>query len=165
MLQQAGRSGRGTGLPSCSILVAFSTPSEQFLWKTPKNILHAGVNVIPSLPVCGDVLQGHLLCAGEEFPLTGNQPVSILLNETMTKGNYCPADDNLFGTQQSYNEEIDRLVDKALLRDKRVHAVEENKAVREILCKDTHPVSIIRHLEQSHSNFYSHSIGGSLIVR
>lgn len=164
LLQQAGRSGRGTGLPSCSILVAFSAPSEQFLWKIPKNILHTGINVVPSLPVCDNVLQGHLLCAGEEFPLTGDRPVSSVLNE-MVNDKYCPADEHIFGCHKSYNEEIDRLIDKGLLRDKRVCAVKGNKAVQEILCKETHPVSIVGHMKQSQSIIHSYKIDESLFGR
>lgn len=140
LLQQAGRSGRGTGLPSCSIMVSFSSPSEQYLWKSPSNILKAGVNVKPALPISGSVLQGHLLCAGEEFPLTGDQPVSCVLNEIKVGGHYCPTDEELFGSGEEYNSDVAHLVTKSLLRNKTVRTVQSN-TVEEVICKETHPVS------------------------
>jgi DEAD/DEAH box helicase domain-containing protein len=141
LLQQAGRSGRGTGMPSCAILISFSSPSEQYLWKVPRNIFNNGVNVTPSLPTIGTVLQGHLLCAGEEFPLTGNQPVACILNETPEKGVYCPPDALIFGSPEAYNEGVDNLTQKSLLRTKTVCAM-SNKEVEHVVCKETHPVSI-----------------------
>lgn len=127
-------------MPSCSILISFSSPSEQYLWKVPRNILAVGVNVIPSLPTSGTVLQGHLLCAGEEFPLTGDQPVSCILNEIQEESVYCPPDDSLFGLSENYNESVDNLTQRSLLRSKTVCAM-SNNAVEKVVCKETHPVS------------------------
>ena len=70
LLQQAGRAGRGgknvfeTSRPSASIMIAFSSPSEQYIWKHPQSLLSRGVNAEPSLPINASVSQGHLLCAG-----------------------------------------------------------------------------------------------------
>lgn len=143
LLQQAGRSGRSTGLPSCAIIVSFSSPSEQYLWKVPSNALKSGINVMPSLPMNGSVLAGHLLCAGEEFPLTGKQPVCSLLNEMgFDSHSYCPTDEELFGSTDSYQEEIDQLIDNSLLKSRKVQTAKINQVVEEIECKETHPVSI-----------------------
>ena len=141
LLQQAGRSGRCTGLPSCAIIVSFSSPSEQYLWKVPSNALKSGINVMPSLPMTGSVLAGHLLCAGEEFPLTGKRPVSSLLNE-MRSDDYCPTDEELFGSTICYQEEVDNLIEKSFLTSRKVNAVERNQMVEELECKETHPVRI-----------------------
>lgn len=140
LLQQAGRSGRGTGLPSISILISFSSPAEQYLWKVPSNILKNGVNVNPALPT-SSVLQGHLLCAGEEFPLTGDKSVSCLLNEIQSGENYFPADQAIFGSIEEYNEGITLLTEKSLLRDKMVRVVKDGNTVEELITKETHPVS------------------------
>lgn len=79
LLQQSGRAGReksGLSESSCAIMVCFSSPSEQYIWKNPTCLLSRGVDAHPSLPINDTVLHGHLLCAGEEFPLTGDKPVS-----------------------------------------------------------------------------------------
>lgn len=137
LLQQAGRSGRGTGLPSCSITVCFSSPSEQYLWKVPQNILENGVDVKPSLPIYGNILQGHLLCAGVEFPLTGALPITCLLNE-VEEGPYCPTDKSIFGSEE-YDGNVSYLVEKSLMTNKVVPTI-----VEKVLCRETHPVSIFR---------------------
>jgi DEAD/DEAH box helicase domain-containing protein len=144
LLQQAGRSGRGTGMPSCSVVVSFSSPSEQALWKAPTNVLKTGVDVRPSLPISGRVLQGHLLCAGEEFPLTDDRPVSCLLNETAGDGSFCPPDKALFG-DEAYQDGVEQLIQKSLMRNKVVCAVNSTtdaQVVEEIICRETHPVSV-----------------------
>ena len=64
LLQQSGRAGRGKfgqNVPSCAIMVCFSSPSEQYIWKNPKSLMSRGVDAPPTLPINATVMQGHLL--------------------------------------------------------------------------------------------------------
>lgn len=128
-------------------MVCFSSPSEQYIWKNPQSLLSkAGVDAPPALPINGTVMQGHLLCAGEEFPLTGERPVSCLLNET--KSRTFPADCDILGPcLNAYNENVEYLVKKGLLSCKQVSVVSgyqtitKSNAVDSISVYSTHPVS------------------------
>ncbi|KAL7541610.1 hypothetical protein ACHAXR_013351 [Thalassiosira sp. AJA248-18] len=141
LLQQSGRAGRGKGsdIPSCSIMVCFSSPSEQYIWKNPTSLLSKGVDAPPTLPINGTVMQGHLLCAGEEFPLCGDRPVSCLLNEFGVKKS-CPADAELLGSIL-YQDNIQFLLDKGLLSQKTVSVVSGTfLGVEKVAVYSTHPV-------------------------
>ncbi|KAL3782980.1 hypothetical protein HJC23_003136 [Cyclotella cryptica] len=140
LLQQSGRAGRGRGSKSCAVIVCFSSPSEQYLWKAPKSILSKGVDVMSSLPIHGSLLQGHLLCAGEEFPLTGSQPVSCLLNDVRTVGPQCPPDEEIFSSRDVYYECVEELIEKSLMQIKVVRAAKSNTEIVDVICHETHPV-------------------------
>ncbi|KAL7550627.1 hypothetical protein ACHAWF_013893 [Thalassiosira exigua] len=126
LLQQSGRAGRGKvgpNVPSCAIMVAFGSPSEQYIWRNPKCLLSKGIDAPPTLPINSAVMQGHLLCAGEEFPLLGNQPVSCLLNEFgLKEKDICPADCDLLGPPSVYHDNIQHLAKKGLVCCKSVRA-------------------------------------------
>ena len=142
LLQQSGRAGRnkGSDVPSCAIMVCFSSPSEQHIWKNPTSLLSRGVNAPPTLPINGTVMQGHLLCAGEEFPLTNDRPVSCLLNEFGTHNN-CPSDCELLGPEDVYQESIDFLLSKGLISKKKVSVMSGNAGgVKKLDVYVTHPV-------------------------
>jgi hypothetical protein len=84
-----------------------------------------------------------LLCAGEEFPLTGDQPVSSLLNEISVDERF-PADCELFGS--SYTDNVDYLATSGLLSCQKVSVVSScQKNGRphgdSISVYTTHPVS------------------------
>lgn len=155
LLQQAGRAGRGKlqNKPSCAIMVCFSAPSEQFIWKNPKSLLSkAGVDTPAALPINGTVIQGHLLCAGEEFPLTGNKPVSCLLNEVGVESTCFDADCRLLApTKEAYNDNVEYLAKKGLMTPKQVSVVSGKKrnkksdGVHKISVHSTHPVSLLMH--------------------
>jgi len=152
LLQQSGRAGRGKGsvtrtgeiVPSCAIMICFSSPSEQYLWRNPTSLLSRGVAAPPTLPVNGSVVKGHILCAGEEFPLVGNRPVSCLLNEYGNVIGTMSTDCELLGGEVYYIE-VEYLFQKGLLTRKTVNAVtqvdEKRMAkVNEIEVYSTHPV-------------------------
>ncbi len=152
LLQQSGRAGRGKGsvtrsgecVPSCAVMVCFSSPSEQYLWRNPTSLLSRGVAAPPTLPINGSVVKGHILCAGEEFPLVGNRPVSCLLNEYGNTSGTISADCDLLGGEV-YHEEVEYLLQKGLLTRKTVNAITQDEeksmaAVYEIEVYSTHPV-------------------------
>lgn len=91
-----------------------------------------------SLPIHGSLLQGHILCAGEEFPL--NLPISCLLNDVRTAGPQCPLDEEIFGSRADYHECVEQLIEKSLLQTKVVRAVQSGQEVVDIICHETHPV-------------------------
>ena len=153
LLQQSGRGGRGRGggddVPSCAIMICFNSPTEQFLWRNPKSLLSRGVAAPPTLPVNGSVIQGHLLCAGDEFPLTGDRPVSCLLNEFGCRdgGSECLPDEELLGPRNVYHDGVEYLVQKGLLTRKVVRTMTETQGsktcsvrVGDIDVYTTHPV-------------------------
>lgn len=77
-MQQAGRAGRGServDTPSIAVMVCFSSPAEQHIWRNPTNLMCRGKSGLVSMPVNVGLVQGHLLCAGEEYPITGQHPV------------------------------------------------------------------------------------------
>jgi DEAD/DEAH box helicase domain-containing protein len=95
LLQQAGRAGRGKDksrldVPSLSIVVCFNSPSEQHIWRRPRSLLGKGFSAPNIIPFTGGLVQGHLLCASDEFPLTGTHPVTVILGEAMNT-NTCHA--------------------------------------------------------------------------
>ena len=149
LLQQSGRAGRGKSgpsIPSCAIMVSFSSPSEQYIWKNPTTLLSKGVNAPPTLPINATVMQGHLLCAGDEFPLTGDKPVSVLLNEFSSQEIF-NKDCELLGPEDVYNDNIEFLVKKGLLTCKQVNVVSgrwkvsKSGGVDSVPVHSTHPVS------------------------
>ena len=150
LLQQSGRAGRGKvgqNVASCAIMVCFSSPSEQYIWKNPQSLLSkAGVDAPSALPINGTVMQGHLLCAGEEFGLTGERPVSCLLNESKSRS--FPKDCEILGPCPNiYKDNVEYLVKKGLLSCKQVdvassyQAITKSNAVDSISVYSTHPVS------------------------
>jgi DEAD/DEAH box helicase domain-containing protein len=149
LLQQSGRAGRGKehhNVPSCAIMVCFSSPSEQHIWKNPNTLLSRGLDAPPNLPINDSVMQGHLLCAGDEFPLTGGRSVSCLLNEFTIQGR-CPSDCDLFGPSSVYFENVDFLAKKGLLSQRHVsvfsdqHRSGKSDGKGRIPVYLTHPVS------------------------
>ena len=70
LLQQSGRAGRGKGsnLPSCAIMVCFSSPSDQYIWKKPTSLLSKGVDAPPTLPING-TMDSTFKCAMVEMYL------------------------------------------------------------------------------------------------
>lgn len=150
LLQQSGRAGREKGnqtVPSCAIMICFNSPSEQHIWKNPTTLLSRGLDAPPNLPINASVMQGHLLCAGNEFPLTGAQSVSCLLNEISIQGG-CPVDCDLLGPSNVYNDNVEYLAKKGLLSQKHIrsvsdhHCIGEGKEVANIPVYSTHPVSV-----------------------
>jgi hypothetical protein len=148
LLQQAGRSGReknGNNEPSCAVVVSFSSPAEQYIWKNPKCLLSRGVEAPPTLPINTTVIQGHMLCAGDEFPLTGDQPVSCLLNEVNVNERF-PADSEIFGLSY-YHTNIAYLAKRGLLSCQRVGVASSHKECDRgdsVSVYATHPVSSFR---------------------
>lgn len=110
LLQQAGRAGRGASrldVPSCAVVVCFNSPSEQHIWRHPKALLGCGIATPNIIPVNHGLVQGHLLCASEEFPLTGPCPITVTQN--LSAGEEQPGllnDHDLFGGQGVYEEAL-----------------------------------------------------------
>ena len=152
LLQQSGRAGRGgkTNLPSCAIMVCFSSPSEQYIWKNPKGLMSRGLSAPPSLPLNVGIVQGHLLCAGSEFPLTGDLPITTLLGTNDTQNNSgerrikkysFPPDSDLFGSKEIYEESARRLLTRgSLVKEFTNFMNKEQKSVKLQILK-SHPVS------------------------
>jgi DEAD/DEAH box helicase domain-containing protein len=148
LLQQSGRAGReksGLSESSCAIMVCFSSPSEQYIWKNPTCLLSRGVDAPPSLPINDTVLHGHLLCAGEEFPLTGDKPVSYLLNENSPDESSfcCPSDCDLFGgPSNGYYESVNALAKSGHLSRKKVQTYETIYSTHPVLKNSWKRVSL-----------------------
>jgi DEAD/DEAH box helicase domain-containing protein len=81
LMQQAGRAGRGAAAchrQSFAICVCFNGPVDQHLWRHPSSLLQKGVTASLSMPVYPGLVKGHLLCAGQEYPLTGKLNVTVV---------------------------------------------------------------------------------------
>jgi DEAD/DEAH box helicase domain-containing protein len=99
-LQQAGRTGRGNerlDKPSLAIVVCFNSPAEQHMWRKPQTLLAIEITSPHSVPSLGTVLQGHLLCAGEECPLIANRPAALTMGSVNESAKIMPTDQELFG--------------------------------------------------------------------
>jgi DEAD/DEAH box helicase domain-containing protein len=110
LLQQAGRAGRDKGrldVASCSVVVCFNSPPEQHLWKQPQALLGQGMSDPCIIPMNSGIVQAHLLCASEEFPLTGELAATALLNVEHVS---IPSDHSLFGGEALYKDAIEQLI-------------------------------------------------------
>jgi DEAD/DEAH box helicase domain-containing protein len=119
LLQQAGRAGRGgvrMDVPSLAIVVCFNSPPDQHLWRHPKSLLTRGFSAPLSMPIYPGLVQGHLLCAGEEFPLCGELTVTTIQQAAPAYGEddkphqQILADQELFGSLHVYNESMETLI-------------------------------------------------------
>jgi len=141
LLQQSGRAGRGKGhlKPSCAIMITFSAASDQFVWRKPASLLSRGIDAPPT-SISETVMSGHILCAAEEFPLTGSLPLTCLLNES-TIDETTPefiSDETLMG--EGYLDAVTFLSQKGLLSRKKVKAMQSSGKVEAILVYKTHPI-------------------------
>eukprot|EP00985_Skeletonema_marinoi_P030862 scaffold34336_cov80-Skeletonema_marinoi.AAC.1 len=85
-------------------------------------------------------MSGHILCAAEEFPLTGSLPLTCLLNE-ITNDETTPefiTDETLMG--EGYLDAVNFLSQKGLLSRKKVKAMQSSGKVETILVYKTHPI-------------------------
>ena len=115
LLQQAGRAGRGSSrlnVPSLAIMVCFNSPSEQHMWRNPKNLLSRGVSIPTSIPLGQGLVEAHMLCAAEEYPLTGQHLVTSLtsFSDTSCCEGVLLNDHDLLGAEDNYNEACGVLV-------------------------------------------------------
>ena len=144
LMQQSGRSGRGgkSDGQSFAIMICFSSPSEQHIWRFPKGLLSRGLDTPPSVHLNAGIVQGHMLCGGEEVPFTGNHQILTLLN--ICDEISFPLDNDLFGSKDVYDEAIAKLLEKGLLySNTRINVSVKDNSVesRSIAVYKTHPVS------------------------
>ena len=142
LLQQAGRSGRGANnsQPSFAIMVCFSSPCEQHIWKYPKTLMGRGLLSPPCIPLNHGIVEGHMLCASDEFPLCGKSSIVdlILTNDNVNQSfNMIVPDWDLFGGQNVYEDSIETLVDRGLIRKEQI------QGKTSIPAYSKHPVSLI----------------------
>ncbi|GAX10253.1 DEAD/DEAH box helicase domain-containing protein [Fistulifera solaris] len=112
LMQQAGRAGRGLHrTPSLSVMICFGSVTEQYIWRHPKTLLGKGVDAVvlesttsPMTTIA--LLQGHMICAANEFPLTGENPVTDL-SDTASP---IMSDWELFGGKEMYLKAAEALV-------------------------------------------------------
>lgn len=140
LLQQAGRAGRGANhtQPSFAIMVCFNSPCEQHIWRYPKRLMGRGLLSPPCIPLNQGLVEGHLLCAADEFPLCGSAPIEYSLlgiDEKDKSVNKAIPDCDLFGGKILYEESIENLIDRGLIRKEKI---QENSSIP---MYSKHPVS------------------------
>jgi len=145
LLQQAGRAGRGStrlSIPSLAIMICFNSPSEQHIWRNPTNLLSRGLSIPSSVPLNVGLLEGHMLCAGEEYPLTGKDAVTTLVSysEVVACDNILLNDCDLLGAEEHYNEARGLLLSVGSLVEEIV-PVTHHGSCEMIRVYKTHPVS------------------------
>ncbi|KAL7457381.1 hypothetical protein ACHAWC_008945, partial [Mediolabrus comicus] len=135
LLQQSGRAGRGKGQlrPSCAIMITFSAASDQFVWRKPSSLLSRGIDAPPT-SISEAVMSGHILCAADEFPLTGTLPITCLLNDTDAT---FASDETIMG--EGYQDTVEFLFQKGLLSKKKVKTMKDG-AMTTITVYNTHPI-------------------------
>ena len=110
LLQQAGRSGRGSPTESCAVVICFNSPAEQHLWKAPQTLLAKGISSNNTIPLSSPgLVQGHLLCASEEYPLAGNWSIAQILQMQESEKGTIPRDMDLFGGKAIYEDALEAL--------------------------------------------------------
>lgn len=72
-------------------------------------MLGRGLDAPPSIPLNVGIVQGHLLCASEEFPLCGDHAITDVLN---CNDSTFHADHDLFGGEDVYLESLENLCDR-----------------------------------------------------
>ncbi|VEU36400.1 unnamed protein product [Pseudo-nitzschia multistriata] len=115
LMQQAGRAGRGAEAsrePSLAICVCFNSPIDQHLWRHPTSLLSGGLSAPLSMPVYPGLVQGHLVCAGKEFPLTGRFNASAILTVEEKQADGLLSDEELFGSKEVYLEALENSTSK-----------------------------------------------------
>ena len=139
LMQQSGRAGRG-GKPSASVMICFSSPSEQHFWRFPKTLLTTGLDAPPAVPVNAGLLQNHLLCAGEEHALVGENSITTLLTSERSKPVRCSnlIDRTLF-SGSLYDECIEKLLKDRLITAGKVTISDANGKEEIITTYSTHP--------------------------
>jgi len=139
LMQQSGRAGRG-GKPSASVMVCFSSPSEQHFWRFPKTLLTNGLDAPPAVPVNAGLLQNHLLCAGKEYPLVGENSITKLLTSERKKPLQSKMIDRALFAGALYDECIDKLLrDRLVTEGKNTVADGEDGKDQMITTYSTHP--------------------------
>ena len=139
LMQQAGRAGRG-GKPSASIMVCFSSPSEQNFWRFPKTLLTNGLDAPPAVPVNAGLLQNHLLCAGEEYSLVmGQNSITTLLTSERHQPVQSQIVDRDLFSGALYDECIEKLLQDRLISAGRVTITDAGGKEETIVTYSTHP--------------------------
>jgi DEAD/DEAH box helicase domain-containing protein len=113
LMQQAGRAGRGVVAsehPSLAICICFDSPVDQHLWRHPKSLLQCGLSAPLSMPIYPGLVQGHLLCAGQEFPLAGSLNATAIQSVEVSPARDLLSDESLFGSREVYTEALENLV-------------------------------------------------------
>uniref|UniRef100_A0A7S4K1G3 MrfA-like Zn-binding domain-containing protein n=1 Tax=Odontella aurita TaxID=265563 RepID=A0A7S4K1G3_9STRA len=110
-------------MPSVAIMICFASPSEQHFWRCPKSLLSCGIDARPSVPINAGILHGHMLCAGDEYPLVGDEPVTALLRNGLavdesSGDDWLLSDKQLFG--EYYHEVLSKLKESGLIRVSKV---------------------------------------------
>jgi DEAD/DEAH box helicase domain-containing protein len=145
LLQQAGRAGRGAtrlNVHSIAVMVCFNSPAEQQIWRRPRTLLSRGKTALVSMQLNVGLVQGHLLCAGEEYPLmTRGAITTLFLNETAGCA-LAPvlSESDLFGSRDIYDASIEGLLATGMLKEKSVPVAGSKTG---IVVFKTHPVSLI----------------------
>jgi hypothetical protein len=93
------------------------------------------------MPINAGLIRGHLLCAGEEYPLSALHPVSTLLqlHDSHTGQDYL-SDCDLFGSKEVFQEALDALSSAGLVKTEFVPVSSDE--LRSATVYKTHPVSI-----------------------
>jgi DEAD/DEAH box helicase domain-containing protein len=111
-IQQAGRArGKRLDVPSIAVMICFNSPAEQHIWRHPTRLLTQSLTTVPSMPFNFGIVQGHMLCASEEFPLMGSLPWTTLQQTVDIKSaSSMMCDYELFGSTLMYEEALQMLV-------------------------------------------------------
>jgi DEAD/DEAH box helicase domain-containing protein len=138
LMQQAGRAGRGAAArhrPSLAICVCFNSPVDQHLWRHPASLLSRGLATPLSMPIYPGLVQGHLLCAGNEWPLVGRLNASAIQNVDLCSDESLLSDEDLFGSREVYAEALENLISQGSLSPEKIHL----GSSRAITIFKTHP--------------------------
>lgn len=142
LLQQAGRAGRGAAAcdrPSLAICICFNSPLDQHLWRHPSSLLTRGLTAPLSMPIYPGLVQGHLLCAGLEFPLAGSLNVCMIQSTSVSHDAFekeLLCDYDLFGSETIYQEALDMGRGQGSLKEETI-AIQSKKV--KIKIYKTHP--------------------------
>lgn len=120
LIQQSGRAGRGANAStSLAICVCFNSPMDQHLWRHPSSLLSRGFSAPLSMPIYPGLVQGHLLCAGQEFPLAGSLNASAIQSVEAVPSEFL-SDQDLFGSRLVYEEALLTLLSEGSMTEEKV---------------------------------------------
>lgn len=72
------------------------------------------------MPIYPGLVQGHLLCAGQEYPLTGSSNVSILRSTDKIVPCGLLSDADLFGSREVYEEALETLISQGTVTQEKI---------------------------------------------
>jgi DEAD/DEAH box helicase domain-containing protein len=100
------------------------------MWRRPKSLLSKGYTSSSSIPFQEDLVQGHLLCASEEFPLGGSNQITVIAGDKTSAEYQHICDRRLFGDM--YDRALASLLSSGSLLEEKTPCLIDPESTRSL---------------------------------